>query len=176
MAPQDEETPFRPRSPYAVGKVPVHHPTLDHRDSHGHFIANGILFNHEAPRRVETFVTRKITRATTRIKLGLQDRLFLGDLNAVRDWGLANNYVEAMGLMPKQEAPHDFVIATGESHSVREVVELAFGFLDLDWEAHGHMNPRHFRPTEVDRLEGMHPGPGNPWARHPGSPLRSWLG
>ena len=153
-APQNEDTPFHPRSPYAVGKVAAHHLATNYREAYGLFIANGILFNHESPRRGETFVTRKVTRAATRIKLGLQDRLFLGNLDSVRDWGFAGDYVEAMWLMLQQDAPDDFVIATGESHSVRELVKLAFGSLNLDWEAHVEIDPRYFRPTEVDRLEG----------------------
>jgi len=153
-APQNEQTPFRPRSPYAVGKVAAHWLGVNYREAHDLFITNGILFNHESPRRGETFVTRKVTRAATRIKMGLQSRLYLGNLDAVRDWGFAGDYVEAMWLMLQQESPEDFVIATGESRSVRELVELAFGLLDLDWKEHVEIDPRYFRPTEVDRLEG----------------------
>jgi GDPmannose 4,6-dehydratase len=153
-APQNEETPFRPRSPYAVAKVAAHWLAVNYREAYDLFICNGILFNHESPRRGETFVTRKVTRAATRIKLGLQEKLFLGNLDAVRDWGFAGDYVEAMWLMLQQETPDDYVIATGESRSVRELVELVFGMLDLDWEKHVAIDPRYFRPTEVDRLEG----------------------
>ena len=153
-APQNEDTPFRPRSPYAVAKVAAHWLAVNYREAHDLFIANGILFNHESPRRGETFVTRKVTRAATRIKLGLQSQLFLGNLDAVRDWGFAGDYVEAMWLMLQQDTPGDYVIATGESRSVRELVELTFGLLELDWEKHVSIDPRYFRPTEVDRLEG----------------------
>jgi len=153
-APQSEATPFQPRSPYAVAKVSAHWLAINYRESYNLFISNGILFNHESPRRGETFVTRKITRAATRIKLGLQSELFLGNLDAVRDWGFAGDYVEAMWMMLQQDEPGDFVIATGESYSVRELVELAFGLLDLDWQKYVEIDPRYFRPTEVHRLEG----------------------
>ncbi|MEX2529317.1 MAG: GDP-mannose 4,6-dehydratase [Gemmatimonadota bacterium] len=152
--PQNERTPFRPRSPYAISKVAAHWLGVNYREAWDLFICNGILFNHESPRRGETFVTRKITRAATRISLGLQSELFLGNLDAVRDWGFAGDYVEAMWLMLQQDTPDDYVIATGNSHSVRELVELAFGLLDLDWQDHVTIDPRYFRPTEVDRLEG----------------------
>lgn len=152
--PQNEATPFRPRSPYAVSKVAAHYYALNYREAYGLFICNGILFNHESPRRGETFVTRKITRAATRIKLGLQDRLYLGNLEARRDWGFAGDYVEAMWLMLQQPEPDDYVVATGESYSVREFLELVFGLLDLDWRAYVSIDPRYFRPTEVEHLRG----------------------
>jgi GDPmannose 4,6-dehydratase len=153
-APQSESTPFHPRSPYAVSKVAAHWFAVNFREAYDLFISNGILFNHESPRRGETFVSRKITRAATRISLGLQDRLYLGNLDAVRDWGYAGDYVDAMWRMLQQEQPGDYVVATGESHTVREMVELAFGLLDLDWQEHVSVDPRYFRPTEVHRLQG----------------------
>ena len=153
-APQSETTPFRPRSPYAVSKLAAHWFAVNYRESYGLFICNGILFNHESPRRGETFVSRKITRAATRIALGLQDRLYLGNLDAVRDWGFAGEYVHAMWRMLQRDEPDDYVVATGESHSVRELVETAFGYVDLDWRQYVEIDPRYFRPTEVDRLEG----------------------
>ena len=153
-APQSEATPFRPLSPYAVGKVAAHWLAVNYREAHDLFISNGILFNHESPRRGETFVTRKVTRAAARIKLGLQSKLYLGNLDAIRDWGFAGDYVEAMWLMLQQETPDDYVVATGESHSVRELVDLAFGLLDMDWVDHVEVDPRYFRPIEVERLEG----------------------
>lgn len=153
-APQSEKTPFYPRSPYAAAKVYAYWMTVNYREAYGLFAVNGILFNHESERRGETFVTRKITRAATRIKLGLQDTLFLGNLDARRDWGHAEDYVRAMWLMLQQEEPEDFVIATGESYSVREFVEKVFGYLDLDWEQHVKIDPRYFRPTEVHELRG----------------------
>ncbi|MBM3620839.1 MAG: GDP-mannose 4,6-dehydratase [Alphaproteobacteria bacterium] len=152
--PQNERTPFRPRSPYGVSKAAAHWYAVNYREAYGLFICNGILFNHESPRRGETFVTRKVTRAATRIKLGLQDKLYLGNLDARRDWGFAGDYVEAMWRMLQQDEPDDFVIATGESHSVGELVELAFGELDLDWSRHVEIDPRYFRPSEVDHLRG----------------------
>ncbi len=152
--PQSEITPFYPRSPYAVAKVYAHWMTVNYREAYDLFAVNGILFNHESERRGETFVTRKITRAATRIKLGLQDRVFLGNLDAKRDWGHAEDYVEAMWLMLQQEAPEDLVIATGESYSVREFAERVFGYLDLDWERYVEIDPRYFRPTEVEALRG----------------------
>jgi len=152
--PQDERTPFHPRSPYGVSKASAHWYAVNYREAYGLFICNGILFNHESPRRGETFVTRKVTRAATRIKLGLQDKLYLGNLEARRDWGFAGDYVEAMWRMLQQDKPDDFVIATGESHSVREFVELAFAELDLDWSKHVEIDPRYFRPSEVDHLQG----------------------
>lgn len=153
-APQNERTPFRPRSPYAVAKVAAYWYAVSYREAYGMFICNGILFNHESPRRGETFVTRKITRAATRIKLGLQDRLYLGNLDARRDWGYAGDYVEAMWLMLQQDQPDDYVIATGESHSVREFLDEAFGLLDLDWRDYVVTDRRYFRPTEVEHLQG----------------------
>jgi GDPmannose 4,6-dehydratase len=152
--PQSERTPFHPRSPYGVGKVAAHWFGVNYRESYGMFIANGILFNHESPRRGETFVTRKITRALGRIRLGLQEKLFLGNLDAHRDWGFAGDYVQAMWLMLQQAQPDDFVVATGESHSVREFLEEAARLLDLDWERHVEIDRRYFRPAEVDALEG----------------------
>jgi GDPmannose 4,6-dehydratase len=152
--PQSEQTPFCPRSPYAVSKVAAYWYARNYREAYGLFVANGILFNHESPRRGETFVTRKITRAASRIALGLQEKLYLGNLDARRDWGYAKDYVEAMWLMLQQEQPDDFVIATGESHSVREFLEIAFSHVNLDWGKHVETDPRYFRPTEVDSLRG----------------------
>ncbi len=151
---QHEGTPFHPRSPYACAKVYAHHQTINYRESYGLFACNGILFNHESPRRGETFVTRKITRAATRIKLGLQKKLFLGNLEAKRDWGFAGDYVEAMWRMLQQDTPDDYVVATGESLSIRDFLALVFEALDLDWQAHVEIDPRYFRPAEVDHLEG----------------------
>jgi GDPmannose 4,6-dehydratase len=153
-SPQNEATPFHPRSPYAVSKVAAHWYSVSYREAYGMFIANGILFNHESPRRGETFVTRKITRAAARIKLGLQDKLYLGNLDARRDWGFAGDYVEAIWSMLQQDRADDYVVATGESHSVREFVEATFGHLGLDWRAHVQVEPRYFRPSEVDHLCG----------------------
>ena len=152
--PQSETTPFYPRSPYGCAKAYAYYITVNYRESYDLFACNGILFNHESPRRGETFVTRKITRAATRIKLGLQEKLFLGNLEARRDWGYAREYVEAMWLMLQQDEPDDYVIATGEQHSVREFVEEAFGLLDLDWRKHIEIDTKYFRPTEVDLLQG----------------------
>ena len=152
--PQSEQTPFHPRSPYGVSKVFAHWSTVNYREAHGLFACNGILFNHESVRRGETFVTRKITRAVARIKAGLQHKLYLGNLDAERDWGYAPEYVEAMWLMLQQDEPDDFVIATGKSHTVREFVELAFASVGLDWEHHVEIDPRYFRPAEVDSLRG----------------------
>jgi GDPmannose 4,6-dehydratase len=152
--PQSERTPFYPRSPYAVSKVAAHWYAVNYREAYGLFICNGILFNHESPRRGETFVTRKITRAVGRIREGLQEKLYLGNLDARRDWGFAGDYAEAMWLMLQQEAPDDYVVATGESHTVRELVEAAFGEVGLDWHRHVELDPRYLRPTEVDALEG----------------------
>ncbi len=152
--PQTETTPFYPRSPYACAKVYSYWQTVNYREAYGLFACNGILFNHESPRRGETFVTRKITRAATRIKLGLQDKLFLGNLDARRDWGFAGDYVKAMWLMLQQEQPDDFVVATGETYSVREFLEEVFGYLNLDWQQYVEIDPRYFRPTEVDLLLG----------------------
>ena len=152
--PQTEETPFYPRSPYGCAKVYSFWQTVNYREAYDLFACNGILFNHESPRRGETFVTRKITRAATRIKLGLQEKLYLGNLDAKRDWGFAGDYVEAMWLMLQQDKPDDFLIATGETHSVREFVEEVFSYLDLDWQEYVEIDPRYFRPSEVDYLEG----------------------
>jgi len=152
--PQNEETPFHPRSPYGVAKVFGFWVTVNYREAYGMFACNGILFNHESVRRGETFVTRKITRAVARIKAGIQDKLYLGNLDAKRDWGYAPEYVEAMWLMLQQDEPEDFVIATGHTHSVREFVELAFDRVGLDWEPHVEIDPRYFRPAEVDTLLG----------------------
>ncbi|HXT16719.1 MAG TPA: GDP-mannose 4,6-dehydratase [Gemmatimonadaceae bacterium] len=152
--PQSEATPFYPRSPYAVSKVAAHWFAINYRESYGMFISNGILFNHESPRRGETFVTRKITRAVGRIKHGLQQKLFLGNLDAKRDWGFAGDYVDAMWRMLQAPAPGDFVIATGEAHSVREFLEMAFEQAELDWREHVEIDPRYYRPAEVDYLLG----------------------
>jgi len=152
--PQTEKTPFYPRSPYACAKVYSFWQTVNYREAYGMFACNGILFNHESPRRGETFVTRKITRAATRIKLGLQDKLYLGNLDAQRDWGFAGDYVEAMWLMLQQDKADDYVVATGETHSVREFLDEVFGYLDLDWRQHVEIDPRYFRPSEVDLLLG----------------------
>jgi len=152
--PQRETTPFYPRSPYACSKAFAHWATVNYRESYGMHASCGIMFNHESPRRGETFVTRKITRAAGRIKLGLQDSLFLGNLDAMRDWGFAGDYVHAMWLMLRQESPDDYVIATGESISVREFLKLVFEHLQLDWEKWVKIDPRYFRPAEVDFLQG----------------------
>jgi GDPmannose 4,6-dehydratase len=152
--PQREDTAFQPRSPYAAAKLYAHWMTTNYREGYGMFACSGILFNHESPRRGETFVTRKITKALARIKLGKQDKLFLGNLDAKRDWGFARDYVEAIWLMLQQEKPDDFVIATGETHSVREFLEEAFSYLNLDWEKYVEIDPRYYRPTEVDVLLG----------------------
>jgi len=152
--PQSESTPFYPKSPYAAAKVMAFHLVRNYRESYGLFACNGILFNHESERRGETFVTRKITRAATRIKLGLQEKLFLGNLDAKRDWGHAEDYVEAMWLMLQQEKPDDFVVATGEAYSVREFVERVFTKLELDYNDFVEVDPRYFRPAEVDYLLG----------------------
>jgi GDPmannose 4,6-dehydratase len=152
--PQTEKTPFYPRSPYGCAKVYSFWQTVNYREAYGLFACNGILFNHESPRRGETFVTRKITRAATRIKCGLQDKLYLGNLDAKRDWGFAGDYVEAMWLMLQQKHADDYVVATGESHSVREFVAEVFGYLDLGWEKYVEIDQRYLRPSEVDHLEG----------------------
>ncbi len=152
--PQTEKTPFYPRSPYACAKVFAYHTTLNYREAYGLFACNGILFNHESERRGETFVTRKITRAATRIKLGLQDNLFLGNLDAKRDWGYAKDYVEAMWLMMQADKGDDYVIATGETHSVKEFVEETFSYLDMDWQEYVKIDPWYYRPSEVDFLQG----------------------
>jgi GDPmannose 4,6-dehydratase len=152
--PQSENTLFQPRSPYAAAKVFSYHIVKNYRDAYGLFATNGILFNHESPRRGETFVTRKITRAAARIKQGLQDKLYLGNLEAKRDWGFAGDFVEAMWLMLQQDKPDDYVIATGETHSVREFAEKVFSKLGLDYARYVAVDPRYFRPTEVDVLLG----------------------
>jgi len=152
--PQRETTPFYPRSPYACAKVFGFWITVNYRESYGIHASNGILFNHESPRRGETFVTRKITRAVARIKRGLQDKLYLGNLDAQRDWGHAKDYVEAMWLMLQQDEPDDYCVATGEMHSVREFLQEAFTYLDLDWEKYVEIDQRYFRPAEVDELKG----------------------
>jgi GDPmannose 4,6-dehydratase len=153
-SPQTETTPFNPRSPYAIAKVFAHHITVDYRDAYGMHASNGILFNHESPRRGATFLTRKVTRGVAAIVAGTADKLYLGNLDARRDWGYAPEYVEAMWRMLQQDEPGDYVIATGEMHSVREFVELAFGLAALDWERHVEIDERYFRPTEVDELCG----------------------
>jgi GDPmannose 4,6-dehydratase len=152
--PQSESTPFEPRSPYACAKVFAHQLAQNYREAYGMYICCGILFNHESPRRGIPFVTRKITRTAARIRHGLEKKLYLGNLDAKRDWGFAGDYVEAMWLMLQQEKPDDYVVATGESHSVREVLDIAFGALDLDWKPYVEIDPRYFRPTEVDHLHG----------------------
>jgi len=151
---QNETTPFYPRSPYAAAKLYAHWITVNYREAYNIFACNGILFNHESPRRGETFVTRKITMALARIKLGVQKKLFLGNLDAKRDWGFAGDYVEAMWLMLQQEEPDDYVIATGETYSVKQFLAEAFGYLDLDWKKYVEVDPRYFRPTEVETLIG----------------------
>src|SRR5436853_2935507 len=152
--PQTETTAFHPRSPYGCAKAYAYYITVNYRESYGLFACNGVLFNHESPRRGETFVTRKITRAATRIKMGLQQKLYLGNLDARRDWGYARDFVEAMYLMMQADEPDDYVIATGETHSIREFLDQAFGRLDLDWQAHVEIDPNYFRPAEVDTLLG----------------------
>ncbi|CAN5228494.1 GDP-mannose 4,6-dehydratase [soil metagenome] len=154
VPPQDEATPFHPRSPYGVAKVFAHWMTINYRESYGLFASNGILFNHESPRRGETFVSRKITRAVARIKAGIQGKLYLGNLDSKRDWGYAPEYVEAMWLMLQHETPDDFVIASGEAHSVREFAQRAFEHAGLDSERHVKIDPRYYRPAEVDHLMG----------------------
>jgi GDPmannose 4,6-dehydratase len=151
--PQNEDSPFRPRSPYACAKVFAHHAAVNYRESYGLQASCGILFNHESPRRGEAFVSRKITRAVARIKLGLQDKLRLGNLEARRDWGYAGDYVRAMWLMLQQESAGDYVIGTGEMHSVREFAELAFARAGLDWREHVVSDPDYYRPAEVDALQ-----------------------
>ncbi len=152
--PQSERTPFYPRSPYACAKLYAHWITVNYRESYKLHASSGILFNHESPRRGETFVTRKITRALAQILCGLQDKLYLGNLDAKRDWGYAKEYVEAMWLMLQQDEPDDYVIATGETHSVREFLEVAFSHMGLDWKKHVEIDPRYFRPAEVELLIG----------------------
>jgi GDPmannose 4,6-dehydratase len=152
--PQSETTPFYPRSPYGAAKVYAYWVTVNYRESYGLFACNGILFNHESPRRGETFVTRKITRAVAHIKAGLQDKLYLGNLDAKRDWGYAKDFVEAIWLMLQQERPEDYVIATGETHSVRDFLEEAFSYVNLDWQDYVEIDPWYYRPAEVDLLVG----------------------
>jgi GDPmannose 4,6-dehydratase len=152
--PQKETTPFHPRSPYAAAKVFAHHIAVNYREAYGFFVCNGILFNHESPRRGESFVTRKITLGVAAIKLGLREKLLLGNLDAKRDWGFAGDYVEAMWMMLQQDQPDDYVIATGETHSVREFCEVAFSHAGLNWQDHVVIDPAYFRPTEVDLLLG----------------------
>jgi len=152
--PQNENTPFYPRSPYGCAKAYSYYITVNYRESYNLFACNGVLFNHESERRGETFVTRKITRAATRIKLGLQNKLYLGNLDARRDWGYAKDYVEAMYLMMQADEPGDYIIATGETHSIREFLDEAFGLLDLDWKPFVDIDPRYYRPAEVDLLLG----------------------
>ena len=152
--PQTEATPFHPRSPYGCAKVYSFWQTVNYREAYGLFACNGILFNHESPRRGETFVTRKITRAATRIKEGLQDKLYLGNLDAKRDWGFAGDYVEAMWLMLQQKEPDDYIIATAQTHSIREFLDLAFAQVGLDWNQYVEIDPQYFRPSEVDSLQG----------------------
>ena len=154
QTPQTETTPFNPQSPYACAKVYAYFQTVNYRRSYDLFACNGILFNHESPRRGETFVTRKITRAATRIKLGLQKKLYLGNLDAKRDWGYAKDYVDAMWRMLQQDGPDDYVIATGQTHTIREFLDLVFGRLDLNWQQYVEIDPRYFRPAEVDLLLG----------------------
>jgi len=152
--PQSEITKFQPCSPYAIAKLYAYWMAVNYRESYDMFVCNGILFNHESPRRGETFVTRKITKAAARIKLGLQDSLFLGNLDARRDWGYAPEYVEGMWRMLQQPVPDDYVLATGQSHTVRDFLDEAFGYLSLDWSKHVEIDLRYFRPTEVDILVG----------------------
>ena len=152
--PQNEESPFCPRSPYAAAKVYAYWMVRNYREAYGMFAVNGILFNHESPRRGETFVTRKITKGLARIKFGLQDKIYLGNLGARRDWGYAPDYVEAMWLMLQQDKPDDYVVATGETHTIKEFLEEAFGYVGLDWNNYVGIDPRYFRPLEVDSLRG----------------------
>ena len=152
--PQSEVTPFHPRSPYAVSKVAGHHFGVNYREAYGMFVANGILFNHESPRRGETFVTRKITRALGRITVGIQEKLYLGNLDSRRDWGFAGDYVRAMWQMLQVDTPGDFVVATGKSWSVRQFLEAAFEHAGLQWQEYVEFDPRYLRPSEVDALEG----------------------
>ena len=153
-SPQTETTPFRPRSPYAIAKVFAHWITVDYREAYGLYASNGILFNHESPRRGETFVTRKVTRAVAAVCAGQIDHVYLGNLDAKRDWGYAKEYVEAMWLMLQQDRPDDYVVATGQTHSVRELCEVAFGLVGRDWQDHVRIDEGYLRPTEVDELRG----------------------
>jgi GDPmannose 4,6-dehydratase len=152
--PQTENTPFYPRSPYGCAKVFAYWITINYREAYGVHASNGILFNHESPRRGENFVTRKITRAVAHIAAGLQEKLYMGNLDAQRDWGYAKEYVQAMWLMLQQDQPDDYVIATNESHSIREFLDLAFGYLNLDWRKYVEIDPRYYRPAEVEELIG----------------------
>jgi len=152
--PQTETTPFQPQSPYACAKVYAFHQTVNYRQAYNLFACNGILFNHESPRRGETFVTRKITRAATRIKMGLQEKLFLGNLDAKRDWGYAKDYVQGMWRMLRHDTPDDYVLATGETQTIRQFLDYTFEHLDLDWNKYVEIDPRYFRPTEVNLLLG----------------------
>ncbi|MHB0999819.1 MAG: GDP-mannose 4,6-dehydratase [Armatimonadota bacterium] len=154
LPPQSEASSFHPRSPYAVSKVAAFWYGVNYRESYNMFVCNGILFNHESPKRGETFVTRKVTRAVARIKMGLQDKLYMGNLDSYRDWGYAGDFVEAMWLMLQQDTPDDYVVATGESHSVRELVELAFSYVSLNWLDYVVIDPRYYRPAEVNHLLG----------------------
>src|SRR5262245_11702313 len=154
QSPQNEQTPFHPRSPYACAKIYAYWQTINYREAYGMFACNGILFSHESPRRGEAFVTRKITRCATRIKLGLAHELRLGNLDARRDWGFAGDFVEAMWLMLQQNQPDDYVVATGETHSVRDFLDEVFGHLDLDWKQYVKVDPQFYRPAEVDVLQG----------------------
>ena len=153
-SPQNEDTPFKPRSPYAVAKLYSYWMTVNYREAYELFAVNGILFNHESPRRGETFVSRKISLAAARIKMGIQDRLYLGNLDAQRDWGFAGDYVEAMWLMLQQDTSEDYVVATGETHSVRDFLDVAFQHVGLEWAPYVEIDPKYFRPTEVDVLIG----------------------
>lgn len=153
-APQSERTPFQPRSPYACSKVAAHYYAINYREAYGLHVSNGILFNHESPRRGETFVTRKITRAVGRIAYGLQDKLYLGNLDAKRDWGFAGDYMQAAWLMLQQDKPGDYVVATGESHTVRGFVDKAFAAAGIDRRSHVEIDPRYYRPAEVNHLQG----------------------
>jgi GDPmannose 4,6-dehydratase len=152
--PQTETTPFRPQSPYACAKVYAYHQTVNYRKAYDLFATNGILFNHESPRRGKTFVTRKITRAAARIKMGLQDKLYLGNLQARRDWGYAKDYVEGMWMMLQHDEPDDFILATGESYSISDFLDFSFEYVDLDWHPCVDIDSRYFRPTEVNSLLG----------------------
>ena len=152
--PQDEETPFEPRSPYAASKLAAHHYTKNYREAYDLFACNGILFNHESPRRGERFVTRKITRALGRVHVALQEKLFLGNLDAKRDWGFAKDYVKGMWLMLQQDEPGDYVLATNEAWSIRDFLDKAFGYLGYDWEEYVEIDPEYYRPTEVHHLQG----------------------
>lgn len=153
-SPQNEDTPFKPRSPYAVAKLYSYWMTVNYREAYELFAVNGILFNHESPRRGETFVSRKISLAAARIKMGIQDRLYLGNLDAQRDWGFAGDHVEAMWLMLQQDTSEDYVVATGETHSVRDFLDVAFQHVGLEWAPYVEIDPKYFRPTEVDVLIG----------------------